>query len=133
MFRPAVILFSCLLLCGCNSQERHPEPFGPRIRFHATGLVKGEVSVNFQDGTSLADARKLISDLGLSFKSGPGGPLMMGMVVVPVDSEDQWVKKLLTYPIVRGAGRLVQSVPDDPPELKDTIRPPLHLPRDRSI
>jgi len=126
MYRPLVILFSCLLLLACREKEVDPH------RGSSPALIPGEVELTFAEGTTTAEAHKFMSSLGLTFKSGvssfskdaPEETMLLATVAVPVNSEDLWVKRLLTYPIVKSAGRNVQvgpSNPNDPPFLLQEV------------
>jgi hypothetical protein len=103
------ILLFLLLLVGCADQGSTPVPAQstpPRPEGHG-GVEPGVVDVLFIEGTTTEAAEQFVRDLKLTFKSAPSGPLLFAVVRVPVDTEDQWVEKLLSYPIVRSAGRIV--------------------------
>ncbi len=103
------ILFLLFALAGCADQGSIPvtPPKTPVGR--QTSLVPGVVAVFLTDGTTSAEAEQFLKDLNLTFKFPPSGSPLNGLVSVPVDSEDQWVEKLKTYPIVKYAGRIVME------------------------
>lgn len=102
------ILLLLFAFIGCRDQGVTPvTSTEPAIETHGP-LVPAVVQVFFSEGTTPAQAQKFISDLNLPFKFPPSGsPLYGGVVSLPIGSEDQWVAKLLSYPIVRSAGRIV--------------------------
>ena len=100
------ILFLLFALIGCADQGSTPvTPTETPIESHSS-LVPGVVGVFFSDGTTLAEAEQLVKDLNLTFRFPPSGSPLNGVVSVPIDSEDQWIAKLKTYPIVKSAGRI---------------------------
>ncbi len=108
MARSLILLFICLALFGCTDLGVEPKP---PLAMHgddiAVGVVPGVVGVFFTDSTSLQQAEQFVKDLGLTFKFAPTGTPLNGVVSVPVGSEDGWVVKLKTYPIVKTADRIV--------------------------
>ena len=54
----------------------------------------------------MEEAEQLVKDLGLSFEFAPTGSPLSGVISVPVGSEDEWVVRLKTYPIVKSVGRI---------------------------
>jgi hypothetical protein len=100
------ILFFLFALIGCADQRSTPvTPTEPPIESHRP-LVPGVVAVFFSEGTTPAEAEQFLKDLNLTFKFPPSGSPLNGVVSVPIDSEDQWVTKLKTYPVVKSAGRI---------------------------
>jgi hypothetical protein len=103
------ILFFSLVLIGCADQGVTPVaptiPDWPPTESH-TSLVPGVVGVFSSDGTTLEQTEQLVRDLNLTFKFPPAGSPLSGVISVPIGSEDQWVEKLKTYPIVKSAGRI---------------------------
>jgi hypothetical protein len=106
MNRVLLILLVCVVLLGCRDQGVEPQPPpvshpGPEV-----SLCRGVVAVIFTEGTTAEEAEQLVKDLGLSFKFAPTGSPLSGVISVPVGSEDEWVVRLKTYPIVKSAGRI---------------------------
>jgi hypothetical protein len=109
MTRRLQILFFPLVLIGCADQGSIPvgpdTPSGPPNESH-TSLVPAVVGVFFSEGTTPVEAEQLVKDLNLTFKFPPSGSPLNAVLSVPIDSEDQWIERLKTYPIVKWAGRI---------------------------
>jgi hypothetical protein len=75
-----------------------------------TSVVPGVVGVFFVEGTDTSAARQFIEGLGLSFQFPPTGSPLLGVVVVPVATEDAWVARLKTYSVVKAADRVYVTV-----------------------
>ncbi len=105
MNRPLIPLFICLTILGCTDMGIEPEPAREPVESYGQP-VPGVIMVHFTDGTTLEQAEQLIKDLGLSFKVPPTGTPLNGVVPVPIGTEDEWVAKLITYPIVKSASRV---------------------------
>jgi hypothetical protein len=104
MNRQLMILCLGLLLLGCSDLGVEP-----KLSSHSAeevSVIPGVVWAIFAEGTTPQDAEQLVNSLGLSFDFGPKGTPLSGEVSVPIGSEDEWVVKLKTYPIVKSAGRM---------------------------
>jgi hypothetical protein len=101
-----LILFLLFALIGCADQGLTPvTPIQSPPERHSS-LVPGVVAVLFADGTTSTEAEQFLKGFNLTFKSPPSGSPPNGVVSVPIDTEDQWVERLKTYPIVKSAGRI---------------------------
>ncbi len=106
MNRQLIILGLALLLLGCTDKGVEPKTSAQPVPVAQASLEPGVVAVFFTEGTTLQEAQTLVESLGLSFKFAPTGTPLNGVLSVPVGSEDEWVVKLKTYPIVKSAGRI---------------------------
>ena len=107
MNRQLMALSICLLLLGCT--DRGVEPVSPSNPppVREVGVYTPVVGLTFIEGTTPQEAVQLVDSLGLSFNSAPNGAPLRAVVSVPVGTEDEWVAKFNTYPIVKSATRLM--------------------------
>ena len=107
MNRQLMILSIGLLLLGCTDRGVElvsPSSNPPPVR--EVGVYTPVVGLTFIEGTTPQEAVQLVDSLGLSFKSAPAGAPLRAVVSVPAGTEDEWVAKFNTYPIVKSASRL---------------------------
>jgi len=101
-----MIFCAGVLLVGCTDLGVEPKSSTTSHPEAQVSDVPGVVGIFFTDGTTTEQAEQLVIDLGLSFTFAPTGTPLNGVVSVPIGSEDEWVVKLKTYPIVKWAGKI---------------------------
>jgi hypothetical protein len=106
MIRQLMILSFGLLLLGCTDRGVEPESPSNSHPGREVGVYHPVVGLTFIEGTTPREAEQLVNSLGLSFESAPTGTPLRAVVSVPVGTEDEWVVKFKTYPIVKSASRL---------------------------
>lgn len=106
MIRVLCLFLVALPLLGCSDMGIEPKPLTGSPTDVVVGVVPGVVGVFFTPGTTVEQAEHLVKELNLEFQFPPRGNPVIGIVSVPVGSEDEWVKRLKTYAIVQSADRV---------------------------